>query len=120
MAAKAEFYDKYVAAGKALSAGRKKEHLNIVKQGKVAIKHTECYAVKLDTICEIVGKNSNQNSGYFAILYEGWPLDSQAHPLRVQAVLRNIYGSPSTSGGAIVPCSVIDEQGLEVPGESNI
>ena len=40
MAAKAEFYDKYVAAIKALSAERKKEHLNIIKQGKVAIKHT--------------------------------------------------------------------------------
>ena len=114
MAARADFYDRYVAAIKALSAERENEYLNVIKQGKVALKRTECYAVSLDTICGIAGRKSNHNSNYFAILYRGWPIDSQANPLRVKAVFRKIHASTSTSGGAIVPCSVIDEYGLQV------
>ncbi len=115
MAAKAEFYDSYVGAVKALSAERKKKYLDTIKRGKVGtLMQTECYAVKSDTISEIVGKSSPQNSSYFAILYKGWPLDSQANPLRVKAAFKTIHGTISTSGGAIVPCSMIDAHGLEV------
>lgn len=115
MAAKAEFYDTYVGAVRALTAERKKKFLDTIKRGKVGVlMQTECYAVKSDTISDIVGKSSPQNSSFFATLYRGWPLDSQANPLRVKAVFKTIHGTISTSGGAIVPCSVIDAQGLEV------
>ncbi|CAL8461647.1 g1178 [Coccomyxa elongata] len=115
MAAKAEFYDTYVGAVRALTAERKKNFLDTIKRGKVGVlMQTECYAVKSDTISDIVGKSSPQNSSFFATLYKGWPLDSQANPLRVKAVFKTIHGTISTSGGAIVPCSVIDAQGLEV------
>lgn len=114
MAAKAEFYDNYVGAVKALSAERVKKILDTIKKGKVALMNTDCYAIKSDTIYEIIGKNSPQNSSYFAILYMGWPLDSQANPLCVKAVFKAIHGTTSTSGGVIVPCSVIDTHGLQV------
>ncbi len=114
MAAKAEFYDSYVGAVKALSAERVKKILDTIKKGKVALMNTDCYAIKSDTIYEIIGKNSPQNSSYFAILYMGWPLDSQANPLCVKAVFKAIHGTTSTSGGVIVPCSVIDTHGLQV------
>ena len=112
--AKADFYDSYVGAVKALSAERVQEFLDTIKKGKVVLMKTDCYAIKSDTIIEIVGKNSPQNSSYFATLYKGWPLDSQANPLRVKALFKQIHGTNSTSGGAIVPCSVVDAHGLEV------
>ena len=115
MAAKSEFYTSYVDAIKALSSERKKKLLDTIKRGKVGIlMQTECYAVKSDTISDIIGKSSPQNSSHFATLYKGWPLDSQANPLRVKAAFKLIHGTISTSGGAIVPCSVIDAHGLEV------
>lgn len=112
--AKADFYESYVGAVKALSAERVKEYLDTIKKGKVVLMQADCYAIKSDTINDIIGKNSPQNSSYFATLYQGWPLDSQANPLRVKALFKHIHGTNSTSGGAIVPCSVIDAHGLQV------
>jgi hypothetical protein len=112
--AKADFYESYVGAVKALSVERVKEYLDTIKKGKVVLMQADCYAIKSDTINEIIGKNSPQNSSYFATLYQGWPLDSQANPLRVKALFKHIHGTNSTSGGAIVPCSVIDAHGLQV------
>lgn len=108
---RSHFYCAYNSLLDALDEEEYDELIEQIKLPKVVAFNVECYPVYSETIATIFNGNS-KNSLFFAILYKGWPLDSKSNPTKVAAIFREQHNSTSTCSGAVVPCHIIDENGL--------
>ncbi len=111
-------YRNFTATINALDDEEYDQLLRQIKLPKVVAYNVECYPVYSETIATIFDGKS-RSSLLFALLYNGWPLNSKANPTNVAAIFREHHSTTSTSSGAVVPCHIIDESGL-IPQVSSI
>ena len=108
---KQAFYERFTTYLTTVDAKTKAETMELVTSHTVTAFDTRCYVVFSDTLHCIYPALTSQSC---AKLYKGWAIDSKSNPTAVAAIFRAHTGRASSCSGVVIPCSHIDEGGLEV------